>query len=134
MSFYKTLIIPFNILKSNRTFHKFQYKLKSRTSSLLKTRYKYLFNTENLIPQNLKNYTTFIIVTSVIGVCACFKIKRDRTIEENFKNLVSTEDGWSPNPKVFAKRKYKKTKDGWFPVEDAFGGGKYFICILNCIE
>jgi hypothetical protein len=64
-----------------------------------------------------------------------FQVQRERRLEQAMGKIVSStyrngggeEEGWSPNPEIFAKKKWLRTKYGWFPEKDAFGGGEFVI-------
>lgn len=50
-----------------------------------------------------------------------YKIERERRLEDAMGKIVSSEsDGWTPDPILYAKRKFIPTKYGWFPVVDSF--------------
>ncbi|CAB9520207.1 expressed unknown protein [Seminavis robusta] len=64
----------------------------------------------------------FLVGIAAASVTAYYKLERERRLEQAMRKVVSSEsDGWSPNPEVLAKRKFKRTPWGWFPEEDAFG-------------
>ena len=66
----------------------------------------------------------FLVGVAAASVTAYYKLERERRLETAMRKVVSSEsDGWSPNPEVLAKRKFKRTPWGWFPEEDAFGAG-----------
>lgn len=67
----------------------------------------------------------FLVGVAAASVTAYYKLERERRMEQAMRKVVSSEsDGWSPNPEVLAKRKFKRTPWGWFPEEDAFGAGE----------
>ena len=67
----------------------------------------------------------FLVGVAAASVTAYYKLERERRLEKAMRKVVSSEsDGWSPNPEVLAKRKFKRTPWGWFPEEDAFGAGE----------
>lgn len=67
----------------------------------------------------------FLVGVAAASVTAYYKLERERRLEQAMRKVVSSEsEGWSPNPEVLAKRKFKRTPWGWFPEEDAFGAGE----------
>lgn len=71
----------------------------------------------------------FLVGVAAASVTAYYKLERERRLEKAMRKVVSSEsDGWSPNPEVLAKRKFKRTPWGWFPEEDAFGAGECSLC------
>ena len=70
----------------------------------------------------------FLVGVAAASVTAYYKLERERRLEQAMRKVVSSEsDGWSPNPEVLAKRKFKRTPWGWFPEEDAFGAGECLV-------
>lgn len=70
----------------------------------------------------------FLVGVAAASVTAYYKLERERRLEQAMRKVVSSEsDGWSPNPEVLAKRKFKRTPWGWFPEEDAFGAGEWLV-------
>jgi len=73
----------------------------------------------------------FLVGVAAASVTTYYKLERERRMEQAMRKVVSSEsDGWSPNPEVLAKRKFKRTPWGWFPEEDAFGAGEFLDASL----
>ena len=76
----------------------------------------------------------FLVGVAAASVTAYYKLERERRLEKAMRKVVSSEsDGWSPNPEVLAKRKFKRTPWGWFPEEDAFGAGESTVDCRSCL-
>ncbi len=68
----------------------------------------------------------FLVAVAAASAVGYYQIERERRMEEHLGKIVSSEfsgdeRGWSPNPTVYAPRKWLKTKQGWFPYEDPWG-------------
>jgi hypothetical protein len=72
----------------------------------------------------------FLCGIAAASCVAYYNIERERRLETAMGRVVSSEsDGWTPNPDVMAKRKFKLTPWGWFPEDDGFGPCK--SCFLR---
>jgi len=53
-----------------------------------------------------------------------FAVMRERRLEEAMGKVVSSKSGWSPDPDIWARRKFKELNGHWFPEDDPSGPRK----------